>query len=746
LCFLGREEFLKAVEKITGKRLTESQKRAITSEARALKVVAGPGSGKTEVLVLRALYLMAVKGYHPKSLFLVSFTRRAAKELFSRVVTYGGKLKEAYPDLPLEPYDLYCGTLHSLAARVMDEFEYDKFLKYRLIGEFERRLLIYKNFKDDLEKESDPFFSAFSRNGEEVPTSKKLHILTLLFDFVVQNLVRFNDVDFSRLQPEEKRAVRRARELFNKYVKLVKATKLLDYALLELLFRDFLEESGEEFLLGDGTAFHPGIKAVLVDEYQDSNLLDQEVYFTLARKSGASVTVVGDDWQSLYHFRGAIVENFINFEKRCSKSLKVNPETVELVENFRSDPSIVDYQNFFLNSHMENEKFKDAWEALATKKELLPSAGFSCPSGNSVFFFEGSPEELARQLAEVLVKLKGLGVIENYSDAVFLLPSTREVRRFEEGEEETLASLVRKELKARGVKVYNPRSKAFKERKEVFSVLGTLVRLLPPVPVSYQVAEVISRWEADAVPLPSFLENSFKRMVLRGELGLLDLFFRVLPYGRFKEELEKFNLARLSQLLSEVEKFSAKEVEGWKKEGVLEEKVTEVLKEAQIDPPDPPHPEREKWLVRIGAKALSILEFFNSFLPLLLEGSVDEEELPEVPPDHFPIMTIHQAKGLEFPIVFVAGEGVSSEVDLGTLEKLFKDALKGYDYPSPWKRSQVEQAKRFFVAYSRPIYALIILNRRGLVYEEKRAYKTAEFPGFDPKGNSGFKGGGRGDS
>jgi len=740
LSYLEREEFLRIVERITGKRLTESQKRAITSEARALKVIAGPGSGKTEVLVLRALYLMAVKGFPPRSLFLVSFTRRAAKELFTRVVTYGGKLKEACPDLSLEPYDLYCGTLHSLAARVMDEFEYDKFLRYRLIGEFERRLLIYRAFREELEKDSDPFFAAFSRNGEELPVHRKLHLLTLLFDFINQNLV-----DHEELK-EEEGALRRAGELFEKYLKLVRETKLLDYALLERLFYQFVKNDAEEFLVGDGTEFHPGIRAVLVDEYQDSNFLDQEVYFKIAGRGGASLTVVGDDWQSLYHFRGAVVENFIKFEDRCRKRLGVEPETVELFENFRSDPSIVDYQNFFLKTHMENEKFSDAWEVLSTRKRLVSSSGFSSPSGSSVFFFEGSPEELARYLAEVLVQLRGLGVIESYSDAVLLLPSTREVRRFEGSEEETLAALVRKELAARGVKVYNPRSKAFKERREVFSVLGALIRLLPPVPVSVQVAEVVSRWEEEAVPVPSFLEESFRRKVLRGELGLLDLFFRVRPYGKFKGELEQFNLARLSQLLSEVEKFAAKEVDGWRKEGTLEERVEEVVKKVGIDPPDPPDSEeREKWLARLGARALSILEFFDSFLPLLLEGSVDEEELPEVPPDHFPVMTIHQAKGLEFPVVFVAGEGISSEVDLGTLERLFENYLRGYAYHDSWKRSQVEQAKRFFVAYSRPIYALIILNRSGMVYDERRAYRTAEFPGFDPDGNSGFTGGG-GDS
>ena len=733
MSLLSSEEFFSAVEEISGKRLNENQKRAVSFSEKPLKVVAGPGSGKTEVLVLRALYFMAVKGFPARSIFLVSFTRKAASELLTRIVSYAGRLREVYPELPLEPYELYCGTLHSLAARVMEEFQFEDYQRYALMGDFERELFIYRLFKKELSKGFYPdFFSLFKKEDGELLPHQKLSILSFLFDFLTQNLVSIKKIRKKlKEKPENAAALTEAMEAYGKYLRAVRENSLLDHSLLERMFYQFLKSDvGKLFLGGDGTDYFPGIKAVLVDEYQDTNPLDEKIYFALARRS-KNLTVVGDDCQALYRFRGAVVECFIDFEKRCRKELGLEPERVELFENYRSDKSIVAFLNYFLKKHREEEGFKDSWKELATRKLVKWFSQIdSYPElEGSVFPLEGGKEAQAQFVADFLKFLKELGVIEDYSDAVLLLPTTRE--RDYDGNK-TLAALVRERLEALGIGVYNPRSKAFKERREVYLPVGALSLLLPR-PARLELPQVVEIWEREAEEFfPEGLLNSLKEMALSGEAGLLELFYRLIPRLEPCGEFEKFNLGRLSQLLFAVEGLSRKEVDGAED---LEKRLKELSGEIPARPSRPEGVEREKWLRLTVTRLHSFLEFYRSFLPLLALGSADQEELPRVPPGHFPLMTIHQSKGLEFPVVMVGElDRAPSNRRLAGLEKLFSSLLP-YRISRSWERNAVDAAKQFFVAYSRAIYALIILSD-GKVSEEdleKRPWKAAGYPAFKPE-------------
>jgi len=191
---LSDGKFFELVEEIGGKRLNDEQREAVTYTGGPLKVVAGPGSGKTEVIVLRALYLIAVKGVNPRSIFLVTFTKKASEEFFSRFVSYAGALKEKVKELSFEPYDVYAGTLHSLALRVMEEFQFSRFERYRLLEDFERDILLFKEFQDLKEEgKYSQFFDFFQLEREGITQEElylqKLDILSRLFEFIPQNLV-----------------------------------------------------------------------------------------------------------------------------------------------------------------------------------------------------------------------------------------------------------------------------------------------------------------------------------------------------------------------------------------------------------------------------------------------------------------------------------------------------------------------------------------------------------------------------
>jgi len=705
---LTEENFFEAVKEISGKELTRNQKEAVLYFDSPLKVVAVPGSGKTEVLVLKTLYLLTVKQVHPKSIFLVSFTRKAARELLERLVSYYEKLREKVNEVKGEPYEIYCGTLHSLALKVMDEFQYSKLGKYRLMEEFERKLLIYREFQEEIKGDSyDSFFEKlkYFKKGEpkEITPDDRLKFLSLLFEFIPQNRI-----DYKELIKAGRRELKLAGKLYYKYRKTLKEKGLLDYTHSEELFLNFLNsEEAKIFLEGDDEAF-PGIKFVLVDEYQDTNPLDEEIYFTLSK--GRHITVVGDDHQSLYRFRGGVVECFIEFESRYKKFSSKEVKKIEITDNFRSDASIVAFANYFIKNHREQENYKEAWKRLSEEKKLrYKSKVNSFKELNcSVLNFTGEKEKQAEFVKELVKELKEKGIIEKLSDAVLLLPSSREVGK----EEKTLAGLVREKLKEEGIEVYNPRSKTFKEQEEVRQMVGAISYcLLKPKKLEKELVEEVKRLEGELSEEIKEKAKELKEHALKGNLSLLELFYRFLPFVKAQEESKKRNLAKLSNILSSLERLSQKLVE----EELGKEEVSFITGE-----------ERRKLLVKLK----SYEEFFKTFLPVFLKENEDLQELPELPEDKFPIMTIHQSKGLEFPIVIVGEtENHPSDYALGKLEEILERYVKRAPVNS-WNRGIVEIAKKLFVAYTRAIHLLIILNS-GKEGENDR--ENAYLPGFSSK-------------
>ena len=123
----------------------------------------------------------------------------------------------------------------------------------------------------------------------------------------------------------------------------MKERLLFDFSLIEADFLDKLRQNKLESFVKD-------LKLVLVDEYQDTNLLQEQIYFEIGKaaiNNGGSFTVVGDDDQSLYRFRGATVDLFTNFKDRINEKLKIEPELIYLAKNYRSTETIVNFCNEF---------------------------------------------------------------------------------------------------------------------------------------------------------------------------------------------------------------------------------------------------------------------------------------------------------------------------------------------------------------------------------------------------------------
>jgi DNA helicase-2/ATP-dependent DNA helicase PcrA len=727
---LSKGKFFSVIREISGKEVNRAQKKVIETTENPLWVVAGPGTGKTEVLVLRTLYLLLVKGVPPRSIVIVTFTRDAAEEITTRIINYIHKIRENFPYLPpVEPLELRMGTLHSLANSIMEEFRFPEYENIRLMDDFEQKLFILNHtriMKDpgrfsNLWQKFSYLWNRGSSSSELRERFNKLEAAVKLFNMIVEYLV-----NVERLS-EGDEASKELKTAYKDYLHLLETYRRLDLSHLQKKFLSFLcSKEGKLFLEGNDTSLFPGIRYVMIDEYQDTNPIGERIYFKLAEKS-KNICVVGDNDQALFRFRGGTVDCILNFDKACKEFLGVkNVKPVFLHENYRSDRQIVAFINYFKKSFLEIDEIEWKKGQIEGKKPLKHSSGISSHEvlRNSICpIFGRDEEELGKKLAAIVKKLKEENVIEDYSACVLLLPSTREMWN---SEDFTLTGHLRKALEDAGIPVYNPRSKALLEKKEIKGIIGALIKTLDPdlENVPKFLIEKVNEWTNAFNSISSgslkVFTGQFLNSVKNGEVELLEIFYRIISFQPFRDLKEDFSSSlRISTLSRIIGSYSL-----LPSGSSFTEKLGKVqINNGKVD---------KDWLEH----------FYYSLVSILATAKIDEPERPSksMIEGHFPIMTFHQAKGLEFPIVFVANltQGYWREDDINLLEDDLKDYMElpyNRENLSPKQRSVHDTIRKFYVAYSRHKYALFLLirnnEREKLDHEDWENYLG--FPAANPK-------------
>jgi DNA helicase-2/ATP-dependent DNA helicase PcrA len=299
--------------------------------------------------------------------------------------------------------------------------------------------------------------------------------------------------------PGPHQAARRAiLDIFNRYTDYLRATSQLDFPALERTFLDRVRGGRLPDLIA-----HLG--ALLIDEYQDTNPLQERIYFELARQTGATLTVVGDDDQSLYRFRGATIELFRDFCARCTAALGgTAPRLLYLVENYRSTPEIVE----FFNALVQN----DADFGAARIQPPKPAIRANQPSRRVpvLGMFRNNVDNLATDLAALLEQIfrqggrpadvrltepiRAASTGGDIGDAVVLGHMINEFRRPFMGNpaRARLPWLLRQELEVRGIFCFNPRGRALKDIPEVARGLGLVLECLDPAAPSAPDGPIVS--------------------------------------------------------------------------------------------------------------------------------------------------------------------------------------------------------------------------------------------------------------
>lgn len=305
--------------------LTEQQKKAVEYIDSPLLIVAGPGTGKTKVLTEKVIYLVTSKGFDSNRILVSTFTVKAAEELKERL----------RHDLGDDVENMQISTIHSFCQKMLQTFpEYHNFGNiFDVLDDLDQFIFVNKNYWN-------------------------YGLRDYVQDMDVVELINFynkcteNDVDPKELVKYYKKnnasgvdiAIARSYEIYLGNLLNPNDTKL-DFSLLQREFYHLLLNNADVIKTVRGMYDY-----ILIDEYQDTNPI-QDAIFKLIAEPDYNITVVGDEDQSIYGFRGASIKNFRTFLQRYPQAKKL-----ELEENFRSNREIVECFDKFMKPHRTFEK------------------------------------------------------------------------------------------------------------------------------------------------------------------------------------------------------------------------------------------------------------------------------------------------------------------------------------------------------------------------------------------------------
>lgn len=739
---MNLQKMLNIIEQKSGRQLNEDQKAVISHGTGPLWVIAGPGSGKSEVLVLRCLKLACIDKVVPKSIILTTFTEKAAKNIQDRLAIYKSYLDQS--DESLRKIDLFqvrVGTLHSLCNDIMQEYRYVEYQNYRLLDEIDQLLFAYEHsvlasnrppqqLHLPLWKKFHLLAEGYNRAGYQWRESEnylphrwvRTNATAQLFNRIVEDQI---DVSQMNMRGGIWETLAGAYEA---YQNSLESNRACDFAHLQLKFLNFLSsQTSNRFLTGDNSSDYPGICHVLVDEYQDTNPIQEKIYLRLAQHPPHNLCVVGDDDQALYRFRGGTVECMVNFDRSCQKAWgsQVKLTQLPLSTNYRSHPEIIGWCDKYIRSFNVMTR---PGARVAQKPSLLPdqqwedrqvTQGANLGKYPAVSYLRGKNNtDIAERFADMVKGLLDNGVVSDPNQCVLLLRSTRVLPRS--------AGPYQQALEQRGFEVYNPRSRTFLEQPEIQTALGALVKILDPDEIALSqmgegaVKDMIDTWlqaYASEAQQNSDFSNYVNRSINR---------IKQIPVSKTVTQSGSKGDTNIPATIQEIfyHMISLEPFETWQQDveqTVRLGKLSKVL-ESYCSLPFPGHIGSTRGNLRTDRlqagqiNSGQLHHLYSSLVGLLVAKGLNDPEDEEIicPPGRFPIMTVHQAKGLEFPFVFVSNLDIQ-EGQVGA-EIQLEDAMRPFQIdPSPpmfndQERADQDSIRFFYVAYSRAIYSLILLT------------------------------------
>ncbi|QNQ83210.1 DNA helicase PcrA [Lactobacillus sp. PV037] len=574
--------------------LNPQQKKAVETTEGPLLVVAGAGSGKTSVLTRRVAYLIEENQVAPWSILAITFTNKAASEMKSRIQDLLGPVAES----------VWISTFHSLGVRILrrdaDKIGYTK--NFTIADSGEQKTLIKRILKE------------LNYDSKQYDPRAILGLISKAKNMLLEPA----DYEEQVSSPFEKVAAK----VYKNYQAELKRGGIMDFD--DLIMQTLkLLKSNKDVLHFYQNKFH----YILVDEYQDTNQAQYELCQLLAAQY-KNICVVGDADQSIYGWRGANMENILNFEKDYQDA-EVN--TIMLEQNYRSTGHILSAANSVIKNNV-NRKVKNLW---TEKGEGEKVNYYRASNGNDEAYF------IISKIKEEVKKGR------NYKDFAVLYRTNAQSRNLEE-------VLVKSNIPYKIVGGHK-----FYDRKEIKDILAYL-KIVANTSDSMSLNRIINTPKRGIGPTTMAKFNSFAS---ENNFGMLEAFnnLALAPItGSAATKLNKFgnsfrnivkyaldhNVTELTEkILDEFGYLEALKADKSLEAEARIENIQEFLGVTKrFD--DNYEPEDEN---------ANSLEDFLAEVSLLSDQDDLEDEGNEVT-----LMTLHAAKGLEFPVVFLVGmeEGI----------------------------------------------------------------------------------------
>jgi DNA helicase II / ATP-dependent DNA helicase PcrA len=348
-----------------------AQLAAISTIDEPLLIVACAGSGKTQVISQRIVEILRREDVEPRNIVAFTFTDRAAAELKERVTT----LVTAEFGNVLGLAELFIGTMHGYALDAMQTHVAETF-KYNVLNDIQTRLLIDRNSRKSGLTTTDAVVSGQARK-------LRRYVNSALY-MQVMAILREDEVDESLLSPDLVSARIAYRNLLHEH-------HYFDYTELLRTVVDLLGEDAGDAMAGPLVRHvRDHVRYVVVDEYQDSNPVQEQLIERLCR-FGANLCVVGDDDQTIYQWRGSAVSNILTFTQR-----RDGVQTVTLDDNFRSSQGIVALGESVAQQNAER-----------LPKKMVASGHQRFDRGDLLALSFDSAEEEARWICDRISRLRG---------------------------------------------------------------------------------------------------------------------------------------------------------------------------------------------------------------------------------------------------------------------------------------------------------------------------------------------------
>lgn len=743
--------------KESGFKPNESQEKAIMHVTGPLYLTAGPGSGKTRVLLWRTLNLIVFHDIAPKDILLTTFTEKAAHQLKEGLQSLLG-MAANHTGKQYDLASMFIGTVHSICNKLISD---RRFYKDRMRNKplkvidqleqyfFMKKRSVWERLLETAELDEMDINSYFQKKEPTYPNKHKAitDCIALFNRFSEERL----DIESALNETDEDDLLYSLLIMYREYRECLKDNGTIECCDLSLIQEKALEVI--ESYKGSSKIF----KHIIVDEYQDTNFIQEQFYFKLA--GNKNICVVGDDDQALYRFRGSTVENFVEFPDRIKKLLGSKTTKIPLAINYRSKKKIVDFYTSFI-AREDWTKSGDINNQYRVHDKGI--VAHSKDKEASVVYIDD--DSWIQSTVEHCRQLIRQGIVKDPNQIAFLFPSVKNAA----------ARNLIDSLRTSGINVYAPRAGIFlegQEATELFGVFSHIFDLPDSSRFNGRDFNQYKGWINGAHELAKTIinsDNDLRKYVADRNVEIQKVIkdYKALIKVSDKEKwnlFDEFDLDKMRRKLSNANGLS----EGAKK-AILSPYLARVVNERQNDDNQIPfklsqiinratslnwsildlfyqicgfghfknyfdqaeNEGNEAPICNLSKITEYITKFMEIYSPILTANFLDEEGFSRLffssylysiyrmgeseyedddnpfPKGNVQFLTIHQSKGLEFPVVFVYPK--RREFREADIKEVTVRELKNVEGEPLDKIGRFDIMRMFYVGLSRAENLLIL--------------------------------------